>query len=153
LYFPTVHVHDGTVPESAHFDHSLYAQPDPVVDALLGWDRSHGALGNHLDERPAEQVVDFWRGGFQLALAGDQPNQDTVLVPPDGIDSVAALELRGPHHHGHLMASRAWWRGPAPPGQEDWAENARRRLPEVGRALRDGLAPLLASHVDDWHLA
>jgi hypothetical protein len=38
LYFPTVHVHDGTVPEKAKFDHLLYCQPAP--SSADGWEIS-----------------------------------------------------------------------------------------------------------------
>lgn len=39
LFFPTVHVHDGTVAEQAAFDHVLYCQGARA--ALEGWQASH----------------------------------------------------------------------------------------------------------------
>ena len=36
LFFPTVHIHDGTVPAKARFDHSLFAQVGDVAADGLG---------------------------------------------------------------------------------------------------------------------
>lgn len=40
LFFPTVHVHDGTVPQEAQFDHTLYSQFQYTRD-LTDWSASH----------------------------------------------------------------------------------------------------------------
>ncbi len=75
LFFPTVHVHDGTLPPTADFDHTLYAQGR----ADEAWEPSESDLPPHLAERA---------GGLLLAdapvkrrtLLGEQLNRD-VLTP------------------------------------------------------------------------
>jgi hypothetical protein len=75
LFLPTVHVHDGTLPETASFDHTLFVQGSadeswypsaaPPSDALVR--RAQGVLAG------GERV---WR----LNLKGELPNRD-VLTP------------------------------------------------------------------------
>jgi hypothetical protein len=75
LFFPTVHVHDGTLPATARFDHALYAQG--ATDA--SWETS--ALA------PDRNLVGCMRGILaegervrRLTMTGELPNRD-VRVP------------------------------------------------------------------------
>ena len=40
LFFPTVHIHDGTVPATADFDHTLYCQAAKPGPDLRMWEES-----------------------------------------------------------------------------------------------------------------
>jgi hypothetical protein len=88
LFFPTLHVHDGTVPAFAGFDHTLYAQLDEDVSphtVALGtthrftWRESDGMLARHLDAVRAKGLVDPSRRAFSLALRGPLPNHDVIV--------------------------------------------------------------------------
>jgi hypothetical protein len=82
LFFPTVHIHDGTVRLKARFDHRLYAQlaPGDAV-ALAGWQESPELLGRHVDIARAKGLVDAEGHGHLLELQGLLDNRDTVLRP------------------------------------------------------------------------
>lgn len=78
IFFPTVHVHDGTVHPTADFDHQLFCQTPPDWEPLMDWERS---------TQRAEGLIhgaDAWtdHGGFvyRRMLKGDLPNRDTYLV-------------------------------------------------------------------------
>ncbi|TPW20872.1 MAG: hypothetical protein FD126_1239 [Elusimicrobia bacterium] len=75
LFFPTVHVHDGTVQPAATFDHTLYAQ----ADAPGGWDASEGPASGFMDVGRSAGLVDPALGVRRLALRGRRENADTVL--------------------------------------------------------------------------
>ena len=78
LFFPTAHVHDGKVHESAHFDHTLYCQApvQPVgggetwwksagnVETVVELDKTNGLLGKGVC--------------FKQRLYGNRPNEDTL---------------------------------------------------------------------------
>ena len=82
LFFPTVHIHDGAVQESAAFDHTLYCQRDlentiRTVEGMPSWEQSMG---------PASEFVDITRSAgllapnkyiFRTRLRGQRANQDT----------------------------------------------------------------------------
>lgn len=77
LYFPTVHVHDGTVPEWAAFDHALYAQGRLATNR--DWASSVGALGASLRQEAAGLVApDQW--GYRRLLYGTYENRDTRVA-------------------------------------------------------------------------
>jgi len=83
LFFPTVHVHDGRVHPTAHFDHALYLQTTPTSDVRFeSFERS---------ERPATFAVDHHRSGELIELmsvlhrrkiVGDAPNRDVWIDLP-----------------------------------------------------------------------
>lgn len=79
LFFPTVHVHDGTAPSVAAFDHTLYAQSDaPPAAAQEGWVAA---------SRPVREVADPARAlgllsgapAYRRTLTGLLPNEDQRL--------------------------------------------------------------------------
>jgi len=76
VFFPTVHVHDGSVPAAAAFDHALYAQH---VDTDRRWTESMGPLATAVDANRAHDLVDPDAPGVMLELHGQHPNRDVWL--------------------------------------------------------------------------
>jgi hypothetical protein len=76
LFFPTLHVHDGAVHETAHFDHTLYAQADA---ALEGWHVSSGVAKAFVDLGRAKGLVDGDGRVYRKTLVGDLKNEDTLV--------------------------------------------------------------------------
>jgi hypothetical protein len=79
LFFPTVHVHDGHLPEHARFSHLLYAQD--VVENM-DWYAFEQPLGRALRgsrrEKPVyAQIFDLSAGVSRRPLHGLLPNTDT----------------------------------------------------------------------------
>ncbi|MBZ0235908.1 MAG: hypothetical protein K8M05_26510, partial [Deltaproteobacteria bacterium] len=59
LFFPTVHVHDGTVPALASFDHTLYAQVDDgELGRTLAWEASEARTERIVKVERAAGLVD-----------------------------------------------------------------------------------------------
>ena len=82
LFFPTAHVHDGTVHPAAQFDHSLYAQggldsPDWVRGSVLP--REVMDFGNLLVAERTKGIVEPQVAVVRRELRGLFPNQDTWL--------------------------------------------------------------------------
>ena len=78
LFFPTVHVHDGLVHPTAHFDHELYCQTDAAWEPLMDWERS--ASRADMLAPGAQPWVDPSAWMWKRVLAGELPNRDTHLV-------------------------------------------------------------------------
>jgi hypothetical protein len=85
LFFPTVHVHHGAVPDLASFDHTLYLQAPAGKPA--DWEEAPRpvavSLGNFLVRDPTRGLVARdWRL-FRLRISGMHPNRDTwTPLPP-----------------------------------------------------------------------
>lgn len=90
VFFPTVHIHDGTVHAKDEFDHALYVQeasfdgrvasydgPDHV-DAHTGFVRSSGEARAFVDAERAGSLVDGSLLVHKATLRGLLPNQDTT---------------------------------------------------------------------------
>lgn len=73
LYFPTVHIHDGTVPQEAPFDHDLFCQ------ARAGWLRSYDVAGSFIDIERAQGVVDGGERVSRMTVQGLHPNSDIIV--------------------------------------------------------------------------
>jgi len=80
LFFPTVHVHDGEVHDTAHFDHSLYLQPPEGTPDMKGWWESMDVARTFMDVTRSKNVVDGAQKIRSHGLHGKLKNQDT-LVP------------------------------------------------------------------------
>jgi len=144
VFFPTVHIHDGTVPATARFDHTLYLQDDGVIDATLGWSRSTEALGVFVDAARASAVVDSTRDGLGTGFMGDLPNVDIWLRSPPGLDR-ASLSGRGECFRYHLRARCAYHFGPVYHDRIGaWAKSAL-RIAHVARAIGPILRELEAT--------
>lgn len=99
LYFPTVHIHDGTLEESADFDHSLYFQGYDLaavdgtyfsVDRRLGNERgvagecSDGLVQKYVKGPRAAELFDLRRPIFRLRMKDRLGNDDMWVAPADG---------------------------------------------------------------------
>jgi hypothetical protein len=83
LFFPTLHVHDGRVQQSASFDHELYCQTPTLLDPQ--WQRSPHELGHIVHGERARGLVDWSAHGHKRVILGMQPNQDTVVTAADSV--------------------------------------------------------------------
>jgi hypothetical protein len=81
LFFPTVHIHDGKVHETAEFDHVLYCQRGPA-DAfdLLQWDESIRHAAAFMQLNRAQDLIDGGEHCYKRLLAGPLPNKDYTLA-------------------------------------------------------------------------
>jgi hypothetical protein len=80
IFFPTVHIHDGTVHDFATFDHELFAQPAKggfIHD--VNWDESADLAKTLLDENKAKGLIDPAAHVYSRRLAGSLKNADTWL--------------------------------------------------------------------------
>jgi hypothetical protein len=84
LFFPTVHIHDGTVEAQAHFDHALYCQtPHPLQDwdisSDIGYYDQPFAAANFMNCGKTQGVVDPWMRIQRKRLQGMFDNRDVVI--------------------------------------------------------------------------
>lgn len=78
LFYPTVHIHDGTVTEKANFDHYLYAQLGKQLGAK-DWEESPGHANGKVDIKRAMDIVAGDQHLYFQSLRGQLANQDTWL--------------------------------------------------------------------------
>ncbi len=150
MFFPTVHVHDGTAPARADFDHTLYCQPGPAIAATVGWERSTAAVGAFVDDRRARGVVDPAARCFRALLHGSRANRDVTLTPPEDLE-LALLRPRGECFALTIRATAAYDEI-AHPQRRDWHATATRHLNALARGLRDELLALERSRRARWRL-
>lgn len=74
VFFPTVHVHDGAVHETAHFDHTLYFQA-PRAPREGEWG-SQVPIRTFVKEARCAALVDLDREVIRRGLSGVHPNSD-----------------------------------------------------------------------------
>lgn len=74
LFFPTVHIHDGTVPARARFDHALYCQLPRAP--MAGWQESPGLAGTFVTARLAEGLIDPDGHVYRRRMHGTFENRD-----------------------------------------------------------------------------
>lgn len=80
LFFPTVHIHDGTMPLKADFDHILYAQTNRIGRReLIQWQESHALIKSKIDMQKASDIVLADSHCYRRELKGRLPNRDTWL--------------------------------------------------------------------------
>jgi hypothetical protein len=82
LFFPLVHVHDGTLPDVAEMDHTLYAQG---VDQPRTFTTFRGPIANHLDVRRTAGIVDPKATLSIQSLVGPHPNRDLWVTGLDAL--------------------------------------------------------------------
>lgn len=88
LFFPTVHVHDGVLTETAAFDHQLYWQGGPLIGSHHAWELEAAApadLVRAVDIERAMGLVDPAQGCWRWTIAGDRPNTDTYVDDPQTV--------------------------------------------------------------------
>lgn len=88
LFFPTIHIHDGTVEAQAHFDHALYCQtPHPLPDWRISSDAPYKGkpipAEKFMDCDKAQGVVDAGAPIQTMRLQGMYPNTDIVIQKND----------------------------------------------------------------------
>lgn len=82
LFFPTVHIHDGTVHAEAHFDHQLYFQSaTPLKGAHARWlqQRTHNPAAEFVDVARAQPLVDGSLSLECISVHGTFANADIWL--------------------------------------------------------------------------
>ena len=77
LFFPTVHIHDGTVPARARFDHALYCQLPEAP--RTGWEESPGLANGFVNTRLAEGLVDPDAHVYRRRMHGVFDNRDVTV--------------------------------------------------------------------------
>jgi hypothetical protein len=78
LFFPTVHIHDGTVPEKAGFDHMLFCQGEEA--AMMRWEESPQpaeAFMKNLKE--AKGIIDPKAHCYRIIMKGRYENKDVMV--------------------------------------------------------------------------
>ncbi len=80
LFYPTLHIHDGTVPKIARFDHTLYAQKgEAAIGDMENWTESSSLAKTKVDEKRANNLVAGDEHMYARTLTGALVNGDTVL--------------------------------------------------------------------------
>ncbi len=142
LFFPTVHVHDGKVHARADFDHVLYCQPDPVLAATLGWERSDERVGASVRDTRTEGLVDGDARVYRHMMIGSHDNEDQVLRSPRCAHPERLRRRMARHELAIRGAAANGWS----PGETRWRQTALEHLdcisaalPELVEAALDGL--------------
>jgi len=82
LFFPTLHLHGDRLERTAHFDHTLYCQPEPAINWYLhDWEDSQAMALNFIKCKEASRLVDRDAVCWRTFIEGVQPNRDTWLGP------------------------------------------------------------------------
>ena len=83
LFFPTVHIHDGKVHDTANFDHRLYCQPkegEPLkYDNALEWRESAGHARSFMRIAKVKGLMEPDQHCYRTEMHGDLPNRDMVV--------------------------------------------------------------------------
>lgn len=149
LFFPTVHVHDGALPETAAFDHQFYAQLDPVVAQIAAWTSSHKPLGYFVGDGKTTGLIDAASLGQTMVLMGSAPNRDLVLrAAPVTLDDLQGdgetyeYSVNASYHYS-LVGHNAY---------PKWRDTMATKLPRICAGLRSGLAELTTRNARAWEL-
>jgi len=80
IFFPTVHIHDGTVQAKAKFDHSLFLQKaEGETQSTLQWRESKKLAASFVKSDKVQGLVDGERHVYLRELRGELKNEDVVL--------------------------------------------------------------------------
>ena len=74
LFFPTVHIHDGSVPAKAGFDHSLFCQV--AGDAPQNWEESSALAETFVKVKETQGIVDPNTHVYRKLMKGTFENKD-----------------------------------------------------------------------------
>ena len=150
LFFPTVHVHDGLVHPTAHFDHELYCQVQPELEALVDWPRSAWTTERLAPRAHPWVKPNAWM--WKQTLSGDLPNRDTYLFE-------SRLRSRTVVDGSFRLRMQARYEQLIDDGRTPLAANVRKwmRVSEAERVrIRDAvvarLSVVLAEHAHEWGL-
>jgi hypothetical protein len=79
LFFPTVHIHDGTVKPKAHFHHMLFCQKSGD-EKLMNWQESTRPAGMFMKNLDAAQgIVDPALHCYKKVMIGELKNDDVLI--------------------------------------------------------------------------
>ena len=79
LFFPTVHIHDGTVKAKARFHHMLFCQKS-ADENLMRWEESTRPAGMFMKNLDAAQgIVDPAGHCYKKVMIGDLKNEDVLI--------------------------------------------------------------------------
>ncbi len=81
VFFPTVHIHDGKVHDTAAFDHVLYLQASPDGRPPRGWTESATPAGMFMNLKKTQDLVDGEQHVYRRELRGRLKNADTLVRP------------------------------------------------------------------------
>ena len=82
LFFPTLHIHSGQLEPMAHFDHTLYLQPEPAMNWYLqGWEESYAPAVAFVKCMQGEALFDLARPVWRAKVKGRHENADVWLGP------------------------------------------------------------------------
>jgi hypothetical protein len=76
LFFPTVHIHDRTVPAKARFDHSLFCQFGDVP--AMGWEESPGHAVSFVKVKETHGIVEGNAHVYRKLMKGTFANKDVL---------------------------------------------------------------------------
>ncbi len=81
LFFPTVHIHDGKVHDTAHFDHALYCQENEGENlaALLQWRESPQLAEKFMRAEASGGVINANAHCYLRRMTGTLKNADTLV--------------------------------------------------------------------------
>jgi hypothetical protein len=81
LFFPTVHIHDGKVHLTAHFDHALYCQPsEEGHPAVSGWRESSGHPDSFMRIEKTKNIILADQHCYKKEMRGRFRNRDTLVA-------------------------------------------------------------------------
>ncbi|MBX9625247.1 MAG: hypothetical protein K2X82_15680 [Gemmataceae bacterium] len=78
LFFPTVHIHDRTVPVRARFDHALFCQVGTGA-APMSWEESPGLAGSFVKVKDAQGLIDPDGHVYRKPMRGVFENTDVAV--------------------------------------------------------------------------
>ena len=80
LFFPTVHIHDGKVHQTANFDHKLYCQAAGRSVDILQWEESRGHAQQFANVKKSKGLLLPEQHVYRKKLNGRLKNADTQLA-------------------------------------------------------------------------
>lgn len=80
LFFPTLHIHDGTIHPDEEFDHDLYTQGnDQQMPAVLGWRESDRLASQFMKVERTAGILHNNAHVYRTQLNGRRKNEDIHL--------------------------------------------------------------------------
>jgi hypothetical protein len=80
LFFPTVHIHDGKVHDTAMFDHLLFCQrSETETDPILKWEESTQPARFFMKVDKSEGLLDADAHCYKRGIRGRQKNEDMLV--------------------------------------------------------------------------
>ena len=91
LFFPTLHIHNRKLASSAHYDHTLYCQPEPAMNwHLQKWEDSISPASSYFKCVEAAQLLDLKSICWRVFVDGNRENRDTWVGKGETIPAWSA---------------------------------------------------------------